>query len=149
MTEWARLERLARIAAAKWSADRDAEDILQECRIAAWQHADEPDAHIVRSCRFRAMDWLKATRGRENGRIRKPDTLMGRGDHASHHTRDPRFESPFTWLARSECWGVSGRLGVIADALAAGYPKQDIAAALEISPGRVSQLIAELRELVA
>jgi DNA-directed RNA polymerase specialized sigma24 family protein len=137
VSEWDRLERLSRIAARKWAAHSDHADLLQECRIVAWRNAAAPDAHIVRLCSLRCIDCLRSWHG---DRRRPVPVLVPLGDHDAAVTDD---------LPVSASWGLAdARLAHIADGLSVGQRPSDIAATLGVHPSRVSQHIAELRELV-
>lgn len=136
MTEWARLERLARQAARKWSAHGDHADLLQEARIVAWRHADEPDAVIRWRCSCRIIDCLRSWHG-------------DRRHAVGHRTIVPLEHDIPTMgddLPMSLQLGIAGRHAVIADGLASGERPSDIAARLNVHPSRVSQHIAQLRE---
>ncbi|NBW09927.1 MAG: sigma-70 family RNA polymerase sigma factor [Caulobacteraceae bacterium] len=137
MNDWARLERLARRAAAKWYAHSDHDDLLQECRIAAWEHADKDDTLIVVICRRRIIDCLRSWHG---DRRRPVPVLVPLGEHDAVTVADE--------LPLSVSWGLAGRHAVIIDGLASGERPQDLAAVIGVHPSRVSQHIAELRKLV-
>lgn len=136
MTEWARLERLARQAARRWQAHGDHADLLQECRIVAWRNAAAPDAHIVRLCSLRCVDCLRSWHG---DRRRPVPVLVPLGDNDGATVDE---------LAVSASWGLAGRHALIAEGLASGKRPSDIAAELGVHPSRVSQLIGELRQLI-
>lgn len=136
MTEWARLDGLARQAARKWAAHSDHADLLQEARIVAWRNADAPDAHVVRLCSLRIIDCLRSWHGDRRWAV-------------GHRTIVPLERDVATMgddLPPSVSWGLAGRHAVIADGLASGERPSDIAARLGVHPSRVSQHIAQLRE---
>lgn len=127
-------------AARRWARHSDAEDLLAECRIVEWQHRDEPAGVILWRCRNRIIDVLRSTRGDSRT---NPPTVVPLEDHHVPGAEDPD-------LAPSVSWGLPGRLGVVADLLAAGERPCDIAAGPlgGLHPSRVSQLKAEIRRRI-
>lgn len=136
MTDRARLERLAHRGAARWSSHSSHEDLVQECRIVAWRHADEPDHLILVRCRSRCIDCLRSWHGDRRHRV---PTLVPL-------TADPGVAADELAVATS--WGLAGRLAVVATALASGERPCDIADDLGVHPSRVSQHKAQLRQLI-
>jgi len=139
VTDWARVDNLARTAWWPWRHHPDIEDIAQECRIVAWRHAEKPDAVIVTIARRRIIDCLRSWHGDRRAGRRPPPVLVP----LDGHDRPTVDELP-----PSVSWGLAGRHAVIADGLASGERPQEIAATIGVSPSRVSQHIAELRKLV-
>ena len=138
MTDRARLERLAQRGAARWRSHSDWEDLLQECRVVAWRHADEPDGVILWRCRCICIDCLRSWRG---------DRRLANGP-LQYVSLDGHDIVDQDELPPSVSWGLAERHAVIADGLASGERPSDIAATIGVHPSRVSQHIAELRKLV-
>gem|GEM_PF-7043676 len=134
MTDWRGLERIADRAARRFpSLWRD--DIRQEALLAAWQHEDNLALAAV-AARRRAIDHARHLGGRHLGRQRR---VLVEFDAARHSATVAEYEPlELPW--------VDERHRYIGRRLAVGDHKDEIAADLGVSPSRVSQLIAEMRE---
>ncbi len=129
-----RLEQLARQGCCRWNTHRLYPDLLQEARIVAWQHWDQPDRYIVRIIQLRVIDAARRELGR--GRRRQPELLT-----INDHPEPTSVDHPCPTVE----WGLTGRNRTIARMLAHGVEKQAIARHFHIHPSRVSQLLAQLR----
>lgn len=132
-----RLESLAHQGACRWNTHRLYPDLLQEARIVAWQHWDQPDPHIVRIIRLRVIDAARRELGRP-GQTRQAELLTIDTDNTPPQTT---VDHP----CPATEWGLTGRNHLIARMLAHGIDKQAIAHHLNIHPSRVTQLLAHLR----
>ena len=123
------LYRLARIACRSWRRDRDHEDLVQTAVLYGWQHPELSSATMVWRMRARCIDTLRA--------------------RSSSIEREQRCATPdrvdADCLPVSLLNGLSGRDAVVADMLAEGYSKCVVAAAVGVSPSRVSQLLSRWR----
>lgn len=144
MTDWDRLEGLARQSASQWRKHWLYQDLLQEALLAAWQNEDEPDAHIVRIGRNRVVDAVRVMLGRTG--THKFHGLTGQTGVEDWHETLVTYDDSYD--AALEL-GVSGRDALIVEMLAAGARRTDIAEVLDVCPARVSQLVGSLRRRLA
>lgn len=146
MTDWDSVEVVASRACGPFRRAFDHEDLLQEARLVAWQQRDTPQGLAVTIARRRVIDRMRAADGRRPER--RP-----RIERMPLHGTDEGSRLDLAWSAVDDVdpvleLGLSGRDAVIAEGLAAGTPRQDIAEDVGVSPGRVTQLVAKLREKV-
>jgi hypothetical protein len=137
-------ELIARRVASRWSGHAFAADALSAALLAGWEFRDENPALIVTACQKDVIDELRHVGGRRGGyryegnRVTTPSIT-----HDIADTYSVEDDLPVSLL-----YGLSGRLAVIAEALAVGRSKVSIAAELGVDPSRVSQLIADLRAAI-
>jgi DNA-binding NarL/FixJ family response regulator len=141
MESW---QRVARSVSWKWRRHSLAEELEATAAFAAWQHRDDHPSLMVTAARSAMIDELRrCTGGRRTSARRRGHAATfpsDRNDFAASTDHEPF--SPAT------LYGLRGRMAVIANALALGESKVEIARRLGVTPSRVSQLIHELREIV-
>lgn len=130
-------------ATSRWRQKSHHDDVSQAARIAAWRAFDRGhrDRRVIyRSACSAAIDELRRLTGHRTSTRDARRTLSI--DHVTWV--EPVRPDPDP-LPPSQLYGLTGRHAVIADMVAAGEPKQDIATVLGVHPSRVSQLLAEMR----
>lgn len=130
-------------ATCRWRRKPHHDDVNQAARIAVWRTFDagHHDRRILyRTARSAAIDELRRLTGRSDAARAAGRTVTLDFVHAVHRDCEP--------FPPSQLYGLTGRLAVLADAIAAGELGQDIAAALGVHPSRVSQLRTDLRRAI-
>lgn len=122
---------------------RHYDDMLQEAAISAAKHADLPQRLRVWKARVDAIDWFRRwTHHRSPTKVVTYDPMSpARAWESSAFSGEELLDPVFTY-------DLSGRYTVIARGLLEGRLKEDIAAELGVSPGRVSQLIGDMRRIL-
>lgn len=145
--ELQRLLPLVSSALARFRLDRDYDDLAQELAIIGLKLDDEmTDGGAVRVLKLRAIDWLR----RRDGRM----LATGQERHNRRHiSLEGLMDDPDWLLPRSELpmkpslfLGLKGRTALIVDLRWAGYTGREIAEALGVTDGRVSQILRTVRE---
>lgn len=132
---------LAERAVIRFRFDRDWDDLLQESRIAAWQHAAKPAGLVRTICYRRAVDWLRA---RHHYRVWGPSEPVLAADVRDSGFVDPGFEQVDRSDWRPPVLG-DPTLDYIIERVAAGKTKAAIAAELGVHPSRISQHLRVIR----
>lgn len=106
----------------------------------------EIDAYVRRVVRSRLIDAERASRGRggRNGVLGlrdRPLALIDDADGGDTDVDEVVVADMIRWLARGD-----HRTETILTGLAAGERRQDIAAVVGVTPGRVTQIVAEVRD---
>lgn len=128
-----RLEPLVDTALKSWRRSPDYEDYRSVALMAAWTNRHLPPSHIVQRARAAIVQEYRDLHGRAG---------TARGDATTVRlVHDPEHLATVTELTPSLELGLDRRTGLVLDCIAQGFPKQDIARALGISPSGVSKLL--------
>jgi hypothetical protein len=134
---------VARRVARKWRTHTLGEELEATAMWAAWKHRDLPAPHIGAICRTAMIDELRRCTGRSATGARR----QGLGVTQPTERID-QLATCDDAESVSTLYGLTGRMAFIADSLASGDRRVDIARHLGVDPSRVTQLIRELRRLI-
>ena len=139
-----RIAEVAAIRVCNARRHRHFDDLTQAAWVALWRHGPDGEALLCTVAYRAAIDeWRRLC-----GRPSTPGRQLTRNAELFDDIRPMDRPTPEPTTSVSDLYKLDGRLATIAEVLAIGETKDEAARILGVSPGRVSQLLHDVRRHV-
>ncbi len=145
--ELGRIEDLARRALGRFRDDRDYDDLWQEMMIVGIGLDESmPDSWVVRTIKFRAIDWLRLRDGRLTPDHRRWRYRPFSYDRMVEDGWDLPSTDEMDGISPSTMLGLTGRTAVVVDLRWQGFTSREIGQMFGVTESRISQILNGVRK---